>query len=118
MLVNESMLDKLKEMLQNDEISLENFGEHVNGENWEDVAKLIEDSIESLSYKEIVRNNLHNMKNDILKNVIKSVLKVMLKPEIINKKVKLVATSNIEKFETPFVLKMSPDENELNQSVN
>jgi len=95
-------------------VDLDNFGEYINSENHESISSLIEENIESLSYKEIVRNNLYNVNSEVLKNIIKTVMKVMLKTEIINKKVRLVGIDSIESLKTPFVLKMSPDESELN----
>ena len=67
-----------------------------------------------MSYKEIIRNNIHGVNTEVLDGIVKSVLKVMLKPEILSKKVRIEAKSEEKAYETPFVLKMSPDENELN----
>lgn len=118
MFLNESIVGKLKELMENEEVTLENLSEHINADNQQKVSDLIQENIESLSYKEIVRNNIHGVNSEVLDKILKSVLKVILKPEILSKKVRLQTKSEEKAYETPFILKMSPDENELNQSVN
>ncbi len=97
---------------------MESLDAHL-GDNLSLVCQVIRDNVESIGFDYLVRQNMAQLDSEYIPQVLETVLKVLLKAESLQqKKVRFQKLAKQSIYQEEFALKLSPLEDELNQSTN